>query len=276
MTVDELLLRPEHSLREQAWAPNDMRSGGTVNVDGFGVGWYPVGSSVPTRYRSADPMWTDANFAALASTVSSSAVLGAVRSAMVGTPVVPTACAPFGDGNWLFSHNGRVSGWPESLAGLAGRLDAVDLMTLDAPVDSAVVWALLRHRLHRGEPAVEAVCDLLGEIVTAAPESRMNLLLTDGSVLIATTWSHSLSVRREADAVTVASEPFGDGLPHDDAARDRPQQDESQQDEPQQDESQQDEPRQGEPKWEAIPDRHLVVADTSHVSVTALPEAGAP
>ncbi|RCW45985.1 glutamine amidotransferase [Halopolyspora algeriensis] len=250
VSLEELLLRPTHSLREQTWAPSDMRSGGTVNVDGFGVGWYPAGSDVPTRYRAADPMWTDASFTALASTVSSPAIVGAVRSAMVGTPVVPTACAPFGDGHWLFSHNGRVSGWPESLACLAEKLDPVDLMTLDAPVDSAVVWALLRHRLRRGQPAEEAVCDVLLEIVAAAPESRMNLLLTDGTVLIATTWTHSLFVRRDRGAVTVASEPFGDGTCSQD-------------------------PGEGGVRWEEVPDHHLLVANTDHVALTALPESGA-
>lgn len=251
VALDELLLRPAHSLLEQTWAPHDMRAGGTVNVDGFGAGWYPQGTGTPTRYRAAVPMGADASFAELASTVSSPAVLGAVRSATVGTPVVRTACAPFTDGTWLFSLNGRVSGWPDSLADLAAKLDTVDLMTLEAPVDSAVVWALLRRRLHQGQPAETAVRDLLHEVVSAASESRMNLMLTDGSVLIATTWTHSLSLWRDHDAVIAASEPFGPG----DGADGSPQE---------------------ATGWEAIPDRHLVVADTGHVSITPLPEAGKP
>lgn len=241
VTLRELLLEPRHGLLEQTWAPREMRQGGTVNVDGFGAGWYPPDAEVPTRYRAAVPMWTDANFAELAPVSSSSAVLAAVRSATVGSPVIDTACAPFTSGPWLFSHNGRVSGWPGSLAGVASQLDTVDLMTVDAPMDSAVVWALLRHRLDCGQPPAKAVCEVLDEVVTAVPDSRMNLLLTDGSTLIATTWGHALSVRRDRDAVTVASEPFGaDG------------------------------------EWEPVPDRHLVVADTTEVSITALPEAGEP
>ncbi|MBA8824446.1 glutamine amidotransferase [Saccharopolyspora lacisalsi] len=239
VNLDDLLLTPRHSMLEQTWAPSEMRGGGTVNVDGFGVGWYPRDAEEPLRHRAAVPMWTDTGFTDLAAASSATAVLGAVRSATVGTPVVHTACAPFTAGPWLFSHNGRVSGWPDSLAAVASQLDAVDLMTLDAPTDSAVVWALLRRRLEDGQPPEKAVCEVLAEVVTAAPESRMNLLLTDGTVLIATTWTHSLSVRRDDDAVTVASEPFGE--------------------------------RRG---WEPVADRHLVVADTTEVSITALPEVG--
>lgn len=235
VALDELVLNPAHSLLEQTWAPGDMRGGGTVNVDGFGVGWYPPGSASPIRHRAAVPMWTDRSFADLAPSVSTSAVLAAVRSATVGMPVVHTACAPFTDGEWLFSHNGRVAGWPDSLAKTASELDVVDLMTLEVPTDSAVLWALLRQRLDRGEDPAAAVRDLVGDVLDRAPDSRMNLLLTDGTVLIATTWTHSLAFRRGRDAITLSSEPFGD--------------------------------RSG---WEEIPDRRLVVADRHRIRVTPL------
>lgn len=239
VTLDELLLAPRHGLLEQTWAPRDMRAGGTVNVDGFGVGWYPQPSAAPTRYRNAVPMWTDASFAALAGQIRTGAVVAAVRSASPGMPLTATACAPFTDGRWLFSLNGRVDGWPESLAKAAEQLDVVDLMTLEAPVDSAVVWALVRQRLQRSGDPVAAVCDTLDEVIATGPASRMNMLLTDGEMLVATTWTHSLSVLKDEHAVTVASEPFG-----------------------------------GDSAWESVPDRHLVVADTRRVSITALPERG--
>ncbi|MEV6277921.1 ergothioneine biosynthesis protein EgtC [Nocardia sp. NPDC051832] len=40
--VGELLTRGPHSLRTQAWAPREMRGGGTINADGFGVAWWRV------------------------------------------------------------------------------------------------------------------------------------------------------------------------------------------------------------------------------------------
>src|SRR5919198_2102740 len=210
LRLPELLFDKPHSLLHQTWAPSDMRGGGTVNVDGFGVGWYTPDEPEPVRYRRSIPMWTDASFASIARRASSTAVLAAVRSATIGMPVSENACAPFAEGAWLFSHNGIILGWPESVASLAERLPVVDLVTLEAPTDSALLWALLRDRLRAGEPADEAVAAVTLEIAEAAPGSRLNLLLTNGRELVATTWWHSLSVLHTPDAVVVSSEPWDD------------------------------------------------------------------
>ena len=56
MPLAEVVLDPSHGLLEQTWAPADMRGSGTVNADGFGVGWYD-GDGDALRYRRAVPMW---------------------------------------------------------------------------------------------------------------------------------------------------------------------------------------------------------------------------
>lgn len=210
LRLPELLFDKPHSLLHQTWAPGDMRGGGTVNVDGFGVGWYTGDEPEPVRYRRNIPMWTDPAFASVARQSSATAVLAAVRSATVGMPVTDGACAPFAEGSWLFSHNGTILGWPESVVALAERLPVVDLVTLDAPTDSALLWALLRDRLRAGEPAEQAVAAVTLEIADVAPGSRLNLLLTNGRELVATTWWHSLSVLHTPEAVVVSSEPWDD------------------------------------------------------------------
>jgi glutamine amidotransferase len=234
----QLVLDPAHSLLRQSYAPRDMRGGGTVNADGFGVGWYPPDGGTALRYRRACPLWTDEGFAALAAAATSGAVLAAVRSATVGTPIVATACAPFTDGRWLFSHNGRLPGWPHSAAGLAAELPVTDLLTLDAPVDSALLWALVRRRLQTGANPAAAVAQVVTAAAAAMPGARLNLLLTDGAVIVATAWWHALWIRAGDGAVTVSSEPTGD-----------------------------------EPGWRPVPDRHLVVASPSTVDVQALEQA---
>ena len=234
------VLEPEYGLLRQSYAPRDMRGGGTVNADGFGVGWYPSGPARaarhrparnpparprPTRYRSDRPLWGDQSFAELAAVTHAGAVLAAVRSATVGMPIVASACAPFTDGHWLFSHNGVVSGWPDTVAPLAAALPVTDLLTLDAPTDAALLWALVRHRLRGGAAPAAALAQVVTEVAALAPGSKLNLLLTDGAAVYATAWRHSLAVRVEPDAVTVASEP------HDEL-----------------------------PGWTPVPDGHLVVA----------------
>jgi glutamine amidotransferase len=231
----DLLLTPPHSLLRQSWAPCDMRGGGTVNADGFGVGWYA--GAEPVRLRRAVPMWTDAALPGLASTISSGGVLAAIRSATVGMPVVETACAPFTDGQWLFSHNGLVRGWPSSVADLAARLPVTDLLLMDAPTDSALLWTLLRASLAGGVPPEKAVAALVAEVASAAPDSRLNLLLTNGSTIIGTAWTHALWVRALPGAVVVASEPYDE-----------------------------------DPSWREVPDRHLVTATPSSVDIIRVGE----
>lgn len=126
-----LLLAPPHGLYRQSWAPR-MQQYGTVNADGFGVGWYAPGDPVPARYRRAGPIWGDPSFADLARVVRARAALAAVRDATVPGADGEAAAAPFtavasgaGDtaaGPWLFSHNGAVAGWPGSLGELSAAL----------------------------------------------------------------------------------------------------------------------------------------------------------
>ncbi|GAA4926630.1 ergothioneine biosynthesis protein EgtC [Actinoplanes utahensis] len=231
----DLLLDPPHALATQAWAPRDMRGGGTVNADGFGLGWWPPGAAGPVRYRSAMPIWSDAALPGLAAATSSGAVLAAVRSATVGMPVTETAAAPFTDGRWLFSHNGVVRGWPSSVAALARGLPVEDLLTLDAPTDAALLWALVRDRLRAGEPPAKAVAAVVTEVAAAAPGSRLNLLLTDGTRLIATTLGHALSLRSGRDATLISSEPLDPG-----------------------------------PAWRSVPDGSLVVATATEAEIVPL------
>jgi glutamine amidotransferase len=233
--LSRLLFEPPHALVHQSWAPRDMRAGGTINADGFGVGWYPDGATAPVRYRRDRPMWTDVDLPGLAAVTSTGAVLAAVRSATTGMPVVETAVAPFADGVWLFSHNGVVAGWPDSVGKLAERLPARDLLTLDAPTDSALLWALVRDRLRHGAPAARAVAETAVEVTAAAPGSRLNLLLTDGSVLAATAVGHALSIHHNRGHTTLSSEPLDN-----DAG------------------------------WTAVPDGHLVTATRSTVDMTRL------
>lgn len=230
----DLLLTPPHSLLRQSWAPKDMRGGGTVNADGYGIGWH-TDDPVPVRLRRTGPMWADETLPALAASVSARGVLAAVRSATVGMPVVETACAPFTTGPWLFSHNGVVRGWPSSVAAPAARLPVTDLLLMDAPTDSALLWALVRSALSDGVPAAKAVASVVAEVAAAAPDSRLNLLLSDGTTVVGSAWTHSLWVRALPAGAVVASEPYDD-----------------------------------DPAWREVPDGHLVTATPSTVDISRL------
>jgi glutamine amidotransferase len=205
--LSELLFDAPHCLLEQSFAPTDMRGGGRVNVDGFGAGWFD-GSGPARRYRRAGPIWQDSGFAELAASTRSGAMLAAVRNATAGMPITETAAAPFTDGRWLFSLNGRIDNWPDAAVPVAETVPARTLLTMDAPTDAALLWAVLRHRLELGAEPGLAVGELVQQVLVAAPGSRLNLLLTDGQTGYATTVTHALSVRQ--DPVILASEPLDD------------------------------------------------------------------
>lgn len=219
VTLASRVLDPPHSLLHQSWAPQDMRGGGTINADGFGIGWLDGDpamtgvTGVARRYRRATPMWGDASLPDLAGSVRSGTILAAVRSASAGMAVTESACAPFAGGSTMFSHNGVVFGWPDSVAPLARALSPATLMTLDAPTDSAFLWALVRERLRDGEPAAGAVTGVVTDVLALSPRSRLNLLLLDHQQITATTAGHTLWVQQGAggvgqDSVTVSSEPL--------------------------------------------------------------------
>jgi len=248
-SVASLVLEPPHSLLRQSYAPADMRGGGTVNADGFGAGWYgaredaredTAAADVPVRYRSARPLWSDSAFASVAAGASCTALLAAVRSATTGMPVTETAAAPFTADRWLFSHNGVVRGWPDSVADVAARLPVRDLLTLDAPTDAALLWALVRHRLRAGEDPAAVLAGTVAEVEAAAPGSRLNLLLTDGATIWGTAWDHALSVRISDTEVTVASEPMDP------------------------------EPTGTDEAWKPVPEAHLVVARPGALTLTPI------
>jgi glutamine amidotransferase len=191
-TLAELVLEPTSSLLVQSYAPRRQRHG-TVNADGWGVGFWAPGRPGPARWRSAQPLWGSASFASMAPAISSGCVLAAVRSATVGMPIEESAAAPFTDGRWLLSHNGRVE-----RAALPAPRDA------ESTVDSAVLAALVFAR------GLDSLGATVREVAAADPAARLNLLAADGTRLLATTWGDTLSVLSTEDGTALASEPWDD------------------------------------------------------------------
>ncbi|MFD5429255.1 ergothioneine biosynthesis protein EgtC [Streptomyces sp. NPDC127084] len=247
--LGELLVAPPHGLLRQSWAPRRQRYG-TVNADGFGVGWYAAGDPVPARYRRAGPVWGDQSFADLARVVRAGALLAAVRDATEPGADGEAAAAPYTAGPWLFSHNGAVAGWPRSVASQAAALPADELLSLEARCDSALLWALVLRRLRDGDGLGESSAETVLEVARAAPGSRLNLLLTDGAAIAATAWGDTLWYLAEPERpgiprstggrVVVASEPYDD-----------------------------------DPHWCEVPDRTLLVATRTDVLLTPLKEPSA-
>jgi gamma-glutamyl hercynylcysteine S-oxide hydrolase len=233
-TLRSVIIEPPHGLYRQGWAPRLQRHG-TVNADGFGVGWYCDGDPEPARYRRAEPIWADESFADVARVTRAGAMLAAVRCATAGTDLGPAAVAPYRSGRWLFSHNGVIDGWPGSVTGLADTLPAGALLELETRTDSALLWALVLHRLRLGLAPADALAGTISALTDMSVSGRFNLLLTDGQVIAATAAGDTLYYRHRGDTVVVASEPGDD-----------------------------------EPGWAEVPDGSVVTAVPGHVDVDPL------
>ncbi len=216
-TLSELLLEPAHGLLVQSYAPR-RQTHGRMNADGWGAGFFAPGRPEPARWRSSRPLWTEASFASVAPVISSSCVLAAVRSATAGMPADETAAAPFQRGRWLLSHNGVVD---RSILGPHPAAESV--------CDSAQLAA------HLFDFGPERAGEFVADLGKRDPGARLNLLLTDGARILATTWHNTLSVLCTEDGIVVASEPYDD-----------------------------------DPRWTDVPDHHLVDVRAGEVTITDL------
>jgi gamma-glutamyl hercynylcysteine S-oxide hydrolase len=212
-SLASLVLDPPHGLLVQSHAPRRQQHG-RINADGWGVGFYGSEGPPPGRWRSTKPLWGDGSFASVAPLISASCFVAAVRSASPGMPIEETATAPFTDGTWLLSHNGVVDRTvlPTGLAAES---------VCDAAMLAAYVFA-------RGP---ERMDETVADVGARDPGARLNVLATNGSMLIATTWGDTLSILAEPSGVVIASEPYDD-----------------------------------DPRWVDVPDRHLVRATPSQVT----------
>ncbi|MGH3171907.1 MAG: ergothioneine biosynthesis protein EgtC [Trebonia sp.] len=228
-SLRELLIDPPSGLYKQSWAPRRQKHG-TVNADGFGVGWYADGDPVPARYRRGIPIWNDPSLLDVARVTRSGAVLAAVRSATPGTAQGEAAAAPFASGTWLFSHNGVLESWRQ--------LEVprnVPYADFEAMTDSALLWSLVLGRLRTGAAADVALGLTIAEVEAAGGTGRFNFLLTDGQSIVATAAGDTLWYRQAGGGVTVASEPADDNS-----------------------------------GWVSVPDRHVLTAVPSMVDVRPL------
>jgi glutamine amidotransferase len=262
--LSSLVLDPEHSLVEQAHSPREMLSG-TVNTDGFGVGWYvPEGAGSaegarvgePALYRSGRSIWADRSFASLAGKLASRSIFAAVRNATPGLPVEDSGVPPFGAGPYLFMHNSAVEGFRHTaMRELRGSLSDEAYAGILGVTDSETIFAGLCDRVgatgvtgaepHRESLDADGLSEALSETIRhvsgvaarAGVQATLNLSVTDGSTMVFSRYSlrgpgNSLYYMEDGRScpggAVVASERLD-----------------------------------GDPGWREAPDEHLLIVDDS-------------
>ena len=136
--VEELLFKPKYSLIEQSL--HSRMGATTTNGDGFGIGWYGDRQQ-PAVFKSVDPAWSDANLRELTSQVQTPLLFAHVR-ASTGTPVQRSNCHPFRHGDWLWMHNGALSGFHELKRDLLFAVDPSLYPDIEGSTDSEALFFL--------------------------------------------------------------------------------------------------------------------------------------
>ena len=192
------LVEAQNALQVQS--DRDLR--GVRNADGWGIAQWK--GDLPRVSRNTDPAFADHQFAEIASSVSSDAVIAHVRAATVGDVAMQNT-HPFTHGPWVFAHNGTIGAFEH----VATHLDIGYYGPPEGETDSelAFLWILNRmneHGLDPDAPAddleqiVDVVADSVLELVrisllAGAPESpKLNFLLSDGKHLVASRWGNTL------------------------------------------------------------------------------------
>jgi len=109
--MDELVIRPAHSLVEQSLDTEmNYKSDGSLwstNGDGFGVGWYNKRNE-PGLFKDAMPAWNDKNLHEICAQTEAHIFMAHIRASTNGS-VQRNNSHPFKYKNWLFQHNGDVN-----------------------------------------------------------------------------------------------------------------------------------------------------------------------
>ena len=191
VTLDRLLIKPEHSLIEQSYQPRETETA-LLNADGFGLGWYhPQRSCEPFVYRNTLPIWNDTNLPALSRYIESSCTLAYIRSATIGQAISIDNCQPFQHRQILFVHNGFIENFRQSLyRPLRDRLCDVAYQSIHGSTDSEHIFALLVHQLET-QPHLslaEALYQTLQQLAELSQQHRIrtlaNVVVSDGQQLV--------------------------------------------------------------------------------------------
>jgi len=216
----QFLLEPDHSLMVQSWAPQEMKEA-KLNADGFGFGWYAADGK-PAIYTNPMPIWTDPNLDGLARVLSTDLWLAYVRSATRRTDVSHANTQPFCDSDLIFTHNGYIDQFGETLRhNIRHALSTECEKTIHGNTDSEYLFALLRQHLMQNENLDVALPELFKLLAKWAGEVRLllNIVIARNDAIIATRHAingdspslyYSTNETRFPNGQLVASEPLTD------------------------------------------------------------------
>jgi predicted glutamine amidotransferase len=172
--------------------------------DGWGIGYY-VGDQAH-RVRSIHSAYQDREYQDLARNLASETMLAHVRQSSMGSVAINN-CHPFNYRQWLFAHNGTIYGFPQVQDRVRNMIPDPLRREIQGDTDSEHAFFLLLARLQERHPLLDKTVDLpevrnavvstIQELTKLCPgekekRSEFNFMLTDGRMLLASRWGHTL------------------------------------------------------------------------------------
>ena len=187
IALDQLFIKPEHSLLKQSWAPQEMEEA-LLNADGFGFSWY-LDKHTPATYTNTCPMWVDHNLNALGKSLVSNIWLASVRSATPGLGVNQDNTQPFTWQNLTFMHNGFIRDFQRSVRAQFHRELTPEIQaTINGHTDSEYLFALFRQCLQTSDQdqtiALTTMIEKLPDLLQGQ-QTLFNVIIYNGSTFTA-------------------------------------------------------------------------------------------
>lgn len=205
--VECTLVYAQNALLAQSAA--DLR--GVAHPHGWGIAYYENGT--PQVERRGTAAFSDLHFSLAAERIYSRTVLAHVRLATVGRSMIENT-HPFAYGPWVFAHNGTIGAFEALERGMAQEVDESFLPLRRGTTDSELAFHWILTRMRKSGIAIDArgnevsaLAEVVREAMRALAErcraagaettTKLNFILTDGSVMVASRWNRSLHwVRR--------------------------------------------------------------------------------
>jgi len=190
--IKDLIEAPSNSLIKQSRHAKQGQHG--INADGFGLAWYNKEiEDNPGIFKSIQPAWNDKNLIHLSSKITSNCFLGHVRASTVGDVEINN-CHPFFHKQYCFVHNGTIRFFEKVRRDLMNELNDTYYGQIKSQTDSELLFFLIMQFLD-----LDPKHNLENSIISAFKQvlelqknhdldhfSRLNIVITDGSQMIAT------------------------------------------------------------------------------------------
>ncbi len=188
-----------------------LRSQSHEHKDGWGVVTFDAD---PVHVTAQESAHLSDRFRDLGRSLESKAMLAHIRLASVGG-VTPPNTHPFFEEGWAFQHNGTVRGFATRREQLEALLPADRRARLKGETDSERLFQLFLARRQGDAPrqVAAALASVIRDVAAifdepGAKPSSMNLMVCNGTLLVATRRGRELHHLRRPTAHLISSEPL--------------------------------------------------------------------